>query len=424
MGSTIIDIKAREILDSRGNPTIEAECKLESGTIGRAAVPSGASTGTKEALELRDNDNKRFGGKGVLKAVSNVNNIIAQEIIGKDCLMQVSIDKIMCELDGTKSKKNLGANAILSVSLSIAKAACKFLGIPLYRYLGGADAVVLPVPQCNIINGGEHADNNLDIQEFMIMPYGFPSFRDSIRCASEIFHVLKKSLSNQGLGTGVGDEGGFAPNLLKNQQSLDLIIEAIKKAGYQPEEEVGIAIDAAASEFYNGKSYRFEGKDISTDELISIYKDWVENYPIVSIEDGLAESDWNGWERLTKELGESIQIVGDDIFVTNTSIIKDGIKRNIANSVLIKLNQIGTITETIEAIKLAKENGWTAVVSHRSGETGDVSIAHLAVGLNTGQIKSGSLSRSERVEKYNELIRIEEELGDAAVYKQKEVLQQ
>ncbi|MCK4322405.1 phosphopyruvate hydratase [candidate division WOR-3 bacterium] len=424
MGSTIIDIKAREILDSRGNPTIEAECKLESGTIGRSAVPSGASTGTREALELRDNDNKRFGGKGVLKAVNNVNNIIAQEIIGKDCLMQVSIDKIMCELDGTKNKKNLGANAILSVSLSIAKAACKFLGIPLYRYLGGADAVVLPVPQCNIINGGEHADNNLDIQEFMIMPYGFPSFRDSIRCASEIFHVLKKSLSNQGLGTGVGDEGGFAPNLLKNQQSLDLIIEAIKKAGYQPEEEVGIAIDAAASEFYNGKLYRFEGKDISTDGLISIYKDWVENYPIVSIEDGLAESDWNGWERLTKELGESIQIVGDDIFVTNTSIIKDGIKRNIANSVLIKLNQIGTVTETIEAIKLAKENGWTAVVSHRSGETGDVSIAHLAVGLNTGQIKSGSLSRSERVEKYNELIRIEEELGDAAVYKQKEVLSQ
>lgn len=424
MGSTIIDIKAREILDSRGNPTIEAECKLESGTVGRAAVPSGASTGTREALELRDNDNKRFGGKGVLKAVNNVNNIIAQEIIGKDCLMQVSIDKIMCELDGTKNKKNLGANAILSVSLSIAKAACKFLGIPLYRYLGGADAVVLPVPQCNIINGGEHADNNLDIQEFMIMPYGFPSFRDSIRCASEIFHVLKKSLSNQGLGTGVGDEGGFAPNLSKNQQSLDLIIEAIKKAGYQPEEEVGIAIDAAASEFYNGKSYRFEGKDISTDELISIYKDWVENYPIVSIEDGLAESDWNGWERLTKELGESIQIVGDDIFVTNTSIIKDGIKRNIANSVLIKLNQIGTVTETIEAIKLAKENGWTAVVSHRSGETGDVSIAHLAVGLNTGQIKSGSLSRSERVEKYNELIRIEEELGNAAVYKQKEVLSQ
>lgn len=424
MGSTIIDIKAREILDSRGNPTIEAECKLESGTVGRAAVPSGASTGTREALELRDNDNKRFGGKGVLKAVNNVNNIIAQEIIGKDCLMQVSIDKIMCALDGTKNKKNLGANAILSVSLSIAKAACKFLGIPLYRYLGGADAVVLPVPQCNIINGGEHADNNLDIQEFMIMPYGFSSFRDSIRCASEIFHVLKKSLSNQGLRTSVGDEGGFAPNLSKNQQSLDLIIEAIKKAGYQPEEEVGIAIDAAASEFYNGKSYRFEGKDISTDELISIYKDWVENYPIVSIEDGLAESDWNGWERLTKELGESIQIVGDDIFVTNTSIIKDGIKRNIANSVLIKLNQIGTVTETIEAIKLAKENGWTAVVSHRSGETGDVSIAHLAVGLNTGQIKSGSLSRSERVEKYNELIRIEEELGDAAVYKQKEVLSQ
>jgi len=422
MGSTIIDIKAREILDSRGNPTIEAECKLESDIIGRAAVPSGASTGTREALELRDNDKKRFGGKGVLKAVSNVNNIITQEIVGRDCLTQVSIDKAMCKMDGTENKERLGANAILSVSLAVAKAACKFLGIPLYRYLGGVDAVVVPVPQCNIINGGAHAGNNLNIQEFMIMPYGFPSYRESIRCASEVFHALKKNLSDQGLGTGVGDEGGFAPDLSENRQALDLIIESIKIAGYEPGEQVGIALDSAASGFYNGKSYTFEGKEISVEELISIYKNWVDKYPIVSIEDGLAESDWNGWARLKEELGERIQIVGDDIFVTNTSLIKEGIKRNIANSVLIKLNQIGTVTETIEAIKLAKENDWSTVVSHRSGETGDVSIAHLAVGLNTGQIKSGSLSRSERVEKYNELLRIEEELGDAATFRGKQVL--
>lgn len=421
MGSKIIDIKAREILDSRGNPTIEAECELESGITGRAAVPSGASTGTREALELRDGDSKRFGGKGVLKAVGNVNNIISQEIVGTDCLMQALIDKTMCELDGTSNKKNLGANAILSVSLAVARSASKSLGIPLYRYLGGVDAVVLPVPQCNIINGGEHADNNLDIQEFMIMPYGFNSFKESIRCASEIFHTLKKTLSKKGLGTGVGDEGGFAPNLAENQQALDLIIEAIKKAGYEPGKEVGIALDTAASTFYNGKSYKFEAKEISTEALINIYKDWVGKYPIVSIEDGLSESDWGGWEKLTRELGKDIQIVGDDIFVTNTSIIKEGIKRNIANSILIKLNQIGTLTETIEAIQMAKKNRWTSVVSHRSGETSDVSIAHLAVGLNTGQIKSGSLSRSERLEKYNELLRIEEELGDAAIFKGKEV---
>lgn len=421
MGSKIIDIKAREILDSRGNPTIEAECELESGITGRAAVPSGASTGTREALELRDGDSKRFGGKGVLKAVGNVNNIISQEIIGTDCLLQALIDKTMCELDGTSNKKNLGANAILSVSLAVARSASKSLGIPLYRYLGGVDAVVLPVPQCNIINGGEHADNNLDIQEFMIMPYGFNSFKESIRCASEIFHTLKKTLSKKGFRTGVGDEGGFAPNLAENQQALDLIIEAIKKASYEPGKEVGIALDTAASTFYNGKSYKFEAKEISTEALINIYKDWVSKYPIVSIEDGLSESDWDGWEKLTRELGKDIQIVGDDIFVTNTSIIKEGIKRNIANSVLIKLNQIGTVTETIEAIQMAKKNKWTSVVSHRSGETSDVSIAHLAVGLNTGQIKSGSLSRSERLEKYNELLRIEEELGDAAIFKGKEV---
>lgn len=420
MNSTIIDIKAREILDSRGNPTIETECELESYIIGRAAVPSGASTGTREAIELRDGGD-RFGGKGVLKAVSNVNNIIAQELIGENCLNQVKIDKMMCELDGTDNKSKLGANAILSVSLAIAKTASKLLDIPLYRYLGGTGATVIPVPQCNIINGGQHAVNNLDIQEFMIVPYGASSFREAIRCAAEIFHSLKKVLIEKGFSTGVGDEGGFAPDLSSNSEALDLICNAINSASYELEKDVGIALDCAASEFYDGKSYRFEGKEISSDSLISIYTDWLNKYPIVSIEDGLSESDWEGWERLTEKIGRRIQIVGDDIFVTNTKLIKEGIKRKIANSVLIKLNQIGTVTETIEGIQLAKDNRWTTVVSHRSGETADVSISHLAVGLNTGQIKSGSLSRIERVEKYNELLRIEEELGDAAIFKKKEV---
>ncbi len=422
MGQIIIDVKAREIFDSRGNPTIETEVKLDSGIVGRAPVPSGASTGTREALELRDNDKKRFYGKGVLKAVSNVNDILAPEIVGKDCLMQKLIDNTMCELDGTKNKSNLGANAILSCSLAVAKAACKSLDIPLYRYLGGVNAVVIPVPLCNIVNGGAHVNNNLDIQEFMIMPYGFSTFKESIRCVSEIFHTLKKIFNKKGFSTAVGDEGGFAPNLNRNKDAFDLIIEAIKKAGYKVGDEVGIAIDAAASEFYKGKAYKFEGNEISSKEMISIYKDWVKKYPIVSIEDGLAESDWDGWELLTKELGGKVQIVGDDIFVTNTSLIKKGIEKNVANSVLIKLNQVGTVTETVRAINLAKENGWTTVVSHRSGETGDASIAHLAVGYCTGQIKSGSMSRSDRVEKYNELLRIEEELKDAAVYRQKEVL--
>ncbi len=422
MGQIIIDVKAREIFDSRGNPTIETEVKLDSGIVGRAPVPSGASTGTREALELRDNDKKRFYGKGVLKAVSNVNDILAPEIVGKDCLMQKLIDNKMCELDGTKNKSNLGANAILSCSLAVAKAACKSLDIPLYRYLGGVNAVVIPVPLCNIVNGGAHVNNNLDIQEFMIMPYGFSTFKESIRCVSEIFHTLKKIFNKRGFSTAVGDEGGFAPDLDRNKDAFDLIIEAIKKAGYKVGDEVGIAIDAAASEFYKGKAYKFEGNEISSKEMISIYKDWVKRYPIVSIEDGLAESDWDGWELLTKELGSKVQIVGDDIFVTNTSLIKKGIEKNVANSVLIKLNQVGTVTETVRAINLAKENGWTTVVSHRSGETGDVSIAHLAVGYCTGQIKSGSISRSDRVEKYNELLRIEEELSDAAVYRQKEVL--
>jgi enolase len=414
MQSRIVDIKAREIIDSRGNPTIEAECILESGIIGRAAVPSGASTGTREALELRDNDKKRFNGKGVLKAVSHVNNIIGQEIAGKNCLDQRLIDLTMLNLDGTENKSKLGANAILSVSMAIARAASLLLEIPLYRYLGGSNGCLLPVPLCNILNGGEHADNNLDIQEYMIAPVGLPNFKEAIRAACEVFHSLKKILSEKGYATSVGDEGGFAPNLSTNEEALGLILQAIEKTGYKAGEEVAIALDCAASEFYKDKAYKFGGKSLSSEELVAVYKQWVDKYPIISIEDGLSEADWDGWDVMTKELGSKIQIVGDDLFVTNTSIIKKGIEKNVSNSVLIKLNQIGTVTETIEAIQMAKNNGWTAVVSHRSGETADTFIAHLAVGLNTGQIKTGSLSRSERLEKYNELLRIEEELGDAA----------
>jgi enolase len=413
----IIDIKAREIIDSRGNPTIEAECILESGIKGRAAVPSGASTGTREALELRDKDKKRYGGKGVLKAVNNAQNILGQEITGKDCLDQRSIDLTMCKMDGTENKSKLGANAILSISMAVARAASKYLNIPLYRYLGGSNAYLLPVPLCNILNGGEHADNNLDIQEYMIAPVGLPTFKEAIRAASEVFHALKKILSDKKYATSVGDEGGFAPNLKSNEEALSLILESIDKAGYKAGKEVAIALDCAASEFYKDKSYKFGGKSLSSKDMIDVYKKWVDKYPIISIEDGLSEADWNGWEKLTKELGNKIQLVGDDIFVTNTSIIQKGIDKNVSNSVLIKLNQIGTVTETIEAIQMAKNNGWTAVVSHRSGETADTFISHLAVGLNTGQIKTGSLSRSERLEKYNELLRIEEELGDAARFK-------
>jgi len=414
MQSRIIDIKAREIIDSRGNPTIEAECLLESGITGRAAVPSGASTGTREALELRDNDKKRYNGKGVLKAVNYVNNIIGQEIAGKNCLEQRHIDLTMVKLDGTENKSKLGANAILSVSMAVARAASKLLDVPLYRYLGGSNACLLPVPLCNILNGGEHADNNLNVQEYMIAPVGLPNFREAIRAASEVFQSLKKILSGKGYATSVGDEGGFAPNLSTNEEALGLILQAIEKAGYKAGEEVAIALDPAASEFYKEKSYKFGGKSLSSEEMVAVYKEWIDKYPIISIEDGLSEADWDGWDIMTKKLGDEIQLVGDDIFVTNTSIIKKGIEKNISNSVLIKLNQIGTVTETIEAIQMAKNNGWTAVVSHRSGETADTFIAHLAVGLNTGQIKTGSLSRSERLEKYNELLRIEEELGDAA----------
>jgi len=413
--SLILDIVAREILDSRGNPTIEVDCITESGAFGRAQVPSGASTGKHEALELRDGEN-RYNGKGVLKAVQNVNDIIAPEITGEDVLDQANIDRILIELDGTENKSNLGANAILGVSLAVAKAGADFLGLPLYRYIGGTGARVLPVPMCNIINGGKHADNNLDIQEFMIVPKGAPSFREALRYASEIFHTLKNILKENGYFTGVGDEGGFAPSLPGNEEAIKLIIQAIEKAGYRPGEDVYLAIDSAASSFYKDGKYHFDGKVVSSEELIGIYKEWVDKYPLFSIEDGLAEDDWEGWVIMNRELGDKIQIVGDDIFVTNIKRIKKGIEKNIANAVLIKLNQIGTLTETIDAINLTHKAGWKTVVSHRSGETADTTIAHLAVAMNTGQIKTGSLSRSERIEKYNELLRIEEELDEAGVF--------
>ena len=413
--SLILDIVAREILDSRGNPTIEVDCITESGAFGRAQVPSGASTGKHEALELRDGEN-RYNGKGVLKAVQNVNDIIAPEITGEDVLDQANIDRILIELDGTENKSNLGANAILGVSLAVAKAGADFLGLPLYRYIGGTGARVLPVPMCNIINGGKHADNNLDIQEFMIVPKGAPSFREALRYASEIFHTLKNILKENGYFTGVGDEGGFAPSLPGNEEAIKLIIQAIEKAGYRPGEDVYLAIDAAANGFYQDGKYHFDGKVVSSEELIGIYKEWVDKYPLFSIEDGLAEDDWEGWVIMNRELGDKIQIVGDDIFVTNIKRIKKGIEKNIANAVLIKLNQIGTLTETIDAINLTHRTGWRTIVSHRSGETADTTIAHLAVAMNTGQIKTGSLSRSERIEKYNELLRIEEELDEAGVF--------
>ena len=413
--SLILDIVAREILDSRGNPTIEVDCITESGAFGRAQVPSGASTGKHEALELRDGEN-RYNGKGVLKAVQNVNDIIAPEITGEDVLDQANIDRILIELDGTENKSNLGANAILGVSLAVAKAGADFLGLPLYRYIGGTGARVLPVPMCNIINGGKHADNNLDIQEFMIVPKGAPSFREALRYASEIFHTLKNILKENGYFTGVGDEGGFAPSLPGNEEAIKLIIQAIEKAGYRPGEDVYLAIDSAASSFYKDGKYHFDGKVVSSEELIGIYKEWVDKYPLFSIEDGLAEDDWDGWVIMNRELGDKIQIVGDDIFVTNIKRIKKGIEKNIANAVLIKLNQIGTLTETLDAINLTHKAGWKTVVSHRSGETADTTIAHLAVAMNTGQIKTGSLSRSERIEKYNELLRIEEELDEAGIF--------
>jgi len=414
----LIDVRAREILDSRGNPTVEVDVTLACGAQGRAAVPSGASTGTREALELRDNSDNRFMGKGVLNAVANVNEVIAPEIIGYNAMDQAGLDRTMIDIDGTENKSRLGANAILGVSLAAARAAAIACDIPLYQHIGGINARVLPVPMMNIINGGAHAANNLDIQEFMILPFGAGSISDAIRMGAETFHNLKKILKGEGLSTAVGDEGGFAPNLKSNEQALEYIINAIEAAGYRPGKDIGIALDAAASEFYRDGKYVFqsEGKSLSAIDLIDYYESLIEKYPLYSIEDGLAEDDWDSWEIMTQRLGDSTQIVGDDIFVTNPDIFKQGIERGIGNSILIKLNQIGTLTETLDTIQMAKDSGYTTVVSHRSGETEDSFIADLSVGVNAGQIKTGSMSRSDRVAKYNQLIRIEEMLGDGASF--------
>ncbi len=414
--SKIKDIYAREILDSRGNPTIEVDCLLETEIMGRAQVPSGASTGEYEALELRDNDKNRYGGKGVLRAVENVNQIIKKEIIGMDALYQSELDHKLIALDGTENKSNLGANAILGVSIAAASAEANELDLPLFRYLGGLTHEIIPVPMLNVINGGLHADNNLDIQEFMIVPAGAPTFREAMRMSSETFHTLKKLVMERGYSTNVGDEGGFAPNLSRNAEAIELILRAIEKAGYKPGEDIWVALDAAASSFENEGTYKFEGKNLDSEDVIDIYENWCKKYPIISIEDGLSENDWRGWVALVKKLGRKVQIVGDDIFVTDVKKLKRGIEEKAANSILIKLNQIGTLTETLEAIDVAKKAGFTAVISHRSGETESVIISHLAVGAGTGLIKSGAPSRSERVAKYNELMRIEEELGSGAEY--------
>lgn len=416
--SRIIDIYAREVLDSRGNPTVEVEVLTEEGGVGRAIVPSGASTGAHEAVELRDGDKSRYLGKGVQKAVDNVNEIIADEIIGEEVLEQVRIDNLMIELDGTENKGKLGANAILGVSIAVAKAAADELGLHLYEYLGGVNSKVIPLPMMNILNGGEHADNNVDIQEFMIMPVGAETFKEAIRMGAEIFHSLKNVLKGRGLNTAVGDEGGFAPNLNSNEEALETIVEAIKEAGYKPKEDVVLALDVASTEMYEGGKYNFKGEGVvrTTDELISYYEMLVEKYPIISIEDGLSEDDWDGWVKLTEKLGKKIQLVGDDLFVTNVERLKKGIDMNVSNSILIKLNQIGTITETLDAIELAKRHGFTCIISHRSGETEDTTIADLAVAVNSGQIKTGSASRTDRIAKYNQLLRIEDYLEDEAIF--------
>ncbi|WP_017444927.1 phosphopyruvate hydratase [Gayadomonas joobiniege] len=421
--ASIAKIIGREIIDSRGNPTVEADVYLESGAFGRAAAPSGASTGTREALELRDGDKGRFLGKGVLKAVANVNDLIAPALAGKDALDQAAIDQIMLDLDGTENKDKLGANAILAVSLAVAKAAAAEKGVALYEHIadlnGTSGQFSMPVPMMNIINGGEHADNNVDIQEFMIQPVGAKSFRQAIQMGAEVFHNLKKVLSARGLNTAVGDEGGFAPDLKSNSEALAVIVEAVEKAGYKMNEEITLALDCAASEFYADGQYNLkgDGKSFNSAEFADYLGDLVSEYPIVSIEDGLDESDWDGWKVLTEKLGDKVQLVGDDLFVTNTKILKEGIDKKIGNSILIKFNQIGSLTETLEAIKLAKDAGYTAVISHRSGETEDATIADLAVGTAAGQIKTGSMSRSDRIAKYNQLLRIEEVLADKAVYK-------
>jgi enolase len=419
--TTITDIFAREILDSRGNPTVEVEVILECGVIGRAAVPSGASTGKYEAVELRDGNKKRYLGKGVKKAVKNVEEKIAPELIGYDSTDQVMIDQLMIALDGTKNKSKLGANAILGVSLAVARASSDALDLPLYRYIGGTNAVTLPVPMMNIINGGEHANNNLDIQEFMIVPAGAPTFSEALRSGVEIFHSLKSILSKKGLSTAVGDEGGFAPELKSNAEAIELIVEASKKAGYKAGKDVFIALDAAASEFYKAKKYNIDGKKLTSAKMVDFLAKLVKDYPIVSIEDGLSETDWAGWGELTKKVGDKVQIVGDDLFVTNTEKLSKGIEKGVANSILIKVNQIGTLTETLEAVEMAKCAGYTSVISHRSGETEDTTIADISVATNAGQIKTGSASRTDRIAKYNQLLRIEEELDTMAVYPGKSV---
>ena len=416
--SAIVDIIGREILDSRGNPTVECDVLLESGVMGRAAVPSGASTGSREAVELRDGEAGRYLGKGVLKAVENINTEIAEAVMGLDASEQAFLDRTLIDLDGTDNKSRLGANATLAVSMAVARAAAEEAGLPLYRYFGGSGAMQLPVPMMNIVNGGSHANNSLDIQEFMIMPVSMGSFREALRCGAEVFHALKKIIHDQGMPTSVGDEGGFAPNFKSNEECLNTILKAIEKAGYKPGEDVLLALDCAASEFYKDGKYDLsgEGLQLTSSEFADYLANLADKYPIVSIEDGMHEGDWAGWATLTEKLGKKIQLVGDDLFVTNTKILKEGIEKNIANSILIKVNQIGTLTETFAAIEMAKRANYTAVISHRSGETEDSTIADIAVGTNAGQIKTGSLSRSDRIAKYNQLIRIEEDLGDIATY--------
>ncbi|MGE5170108.1 MAG: phosphopyruvate hydratase [Rudaea sp.] len=422
--TAIVDVIAREILDSRGNPTVEADVVLESGVSGRAAVPSGASTGSKEAIELRDGDKARYGGKGVTKAIENVNTEICEAVLGLDVTEQALIDRTLIDLDGTENKSRLGANAILAVSCAVAKAAAEECSLPLYRYLGGAGEMQLPVPLMNVINGGAHANNRIDLQEFMLVPLGAPTFREALRYGVEVFHTLKKLIDERGMPTTVGDEGGFAPNLPSNEAALQLLVEAIDKAGYTPGSDIALALDCAASEFYRDGQYRLESENrvLSSEALADVLATWCDRYPIVSIEDGMAEDDWDGWRYLTERLRGRVQLVGDDIFVTNTRILKEGIRKGIANSILVKINQIGTLTETFAAITMANRAGYTAVISHRSGETEDSMIADIAVGTNAGQIKTGSLSRSDRIAKYNQLLRIEEDLGDAATYAGREAL--
>ncbi|NWG74165.1 MAG: phosphopyruvate hydratase [Rubrivivax sp.] len=416
--SAIVDIVGREILDSRGNPTVECDVLLESGTMGRAAVPSGASTGTREAVELRDGDTARYGGKGVLKAVEHINTEISEAVMGLDASEQAFLDKTLIDLDGTDNKGRLGANAILAVSMAVARAAAEESGLPLYRYFGGAGGMAMPVPMMNVINGGAHANNSLDLQEFMIVPVGAPSLREALRYGAEVFHALKKIIDAKGMSTAVGDEGGFAPSVANHEAAIQLILEAIDRAGYRAGEQIAIALDCAASEFYKDGRYVLAGEGLTLEApaWIDVMAAWVDKYPIVSIEDGMAEGDWDGWKLLTERLAKKVQLVGDDIFVTNTRILKEAIDKGIANSILIKVNQIGTLTETFAAIEMAKRAGYTAVISHRSGETEDSTIADIAVGTNAGQIKTGSMSRSDRIAKYNQLLRIEEDLGDVASY--------